>query len=137
MPGCMVSVTTASFCSVEYRRRRATPVITSSLENLSDIDVCLGLSLGPPANAGVRSKRGAVQAPVATFQHGDCRSGQGRAPLLAPFAEATDVGTAAQDDRIPVETDQLGNAQAGLDAEQEQGMISPSDPRRPVRHGKQ
>src|SRR5437868_15483855 len=61
MPGCMVSVTTASFCSVEYRRRRATPVITSSLENLSDIDVCLGLSLGPPANAGVRSKRGAVQ----------------------------------------------------------------------------
>src|SRR5437588_8698304 len=49
MPGCMVSATTASFCSVEYRRRRATPVITSTFENVSDIGVCLGLSLGPPA----------------------------------------------------------------------------------------
>src|ERR1700682_4418184 len=29
-------------------------------ENVSDIGVCLGLCLGPPANAGVRSKRGAV-----------------------------------------------------------------------------
>jgi hypothetical protein len=36
-------------------------VITSTFENVSDIGVCLGLCLGPPANAGVRSKRGAVQ----------------------------------------------------------------------------
>jgi hypothetical protein len=36
------------------------PVITSTFENVSDIGVCLGLCLGPPANAGVRSKRGAV-----------------------------------------------------------------------------
>jgi hypothetical protein len=42
------------------RRRRATPVITSTFENVSDIGVCLGLSLGPPAIAGVRSKRGAL-----------------------------------------------------------------------------
>jgi hypothetical protein len=28
---------------------------------VSDIGVCLGLSLGPPAIAGVRSKRGALQ----------------------------------------------------------------------------
>src|ERR1700749_2048507 len=62
MPGCIVSATTASFTSVEKRRRRATPVITSTFENVSDIGVCLGLSLGPPAKAGVRSKRGAVQA---------------------------------------------------------------------------
>src|SRR6202035_3229201 len=60
MPGCIVSATTASFRSVERRRRRATPVITSTFENVSDIGVCLGLSLGPPAIAGVRSKRGAV-----------------------------------------------------------------------------
>jgi hypothetical protein len=60
MPGCIVSATTASFRSVEKRRRRATPVITSTFENVSDIGVCLGLSLGPPAIAGVRSKRGAV-----------------------------------------------------------------------------
>src|SRR5438270_2284745 len=65
MPGCIVSVTTASFRSVEKRRRRATPVMTSTFENVSDIGVCLGLYLGPPAKAGVRSKRGAVQ-PVKT-----------------------------------------------------------------------
>src|SRR5262249_21064847 len=61
MPGCIVSATTANLNSVEKRRRRATPVITSTFENVSDIGVCLGLSLGPPAKAGVRSKRGAVQ----------------------------------------------------------------------------
>src|SRR6266550_3825977 len=60
MPGCIVSAMTASFRSVEKRRRRATPVITSTFENVSDIGVCLGLYLGPPAKAGVRSKRGAV-----------------------------------------------------------------------------
>jgi hypothetical protein len=38
------------------------PVMTSTFENVSDIGVCLGLGLVPPANAGVRSKRGAVQA---------------------------------------------------------------------------
>src|SRR5256885_3081491 len=61
MPGCIVSAMTASFRSVEKRRRRATPVITSTFENVSDIGVCLGLYLGPPAKAGVRSKQGAVQ----------------------------------------------------------------------------
>src|SRR6266513_380776 len=60
MPGCIVSATTASFRSVEKRRRRATPVMTSTFENVSDIGVCLGLYLGPPAKAGVRSKQGAV-----------------------------------------------------------------------------
>src|SRR5438046_7654641 len=60
MPGCIVSATMASFRSVEKRRRRATPVMTSSFENVSDIGVCLGLYLGPPAKAGVRSKQGAV-----------------------------------------------------------------------------
>src|SRR5947207_5904948 len=61
MPGRIVSATTASFGSVEKRRRRATPVITSTFENVSDIGVCPGLCLGPPAKAGVRLKRGAVQ----------------------------------------------------------------------------
>src|SRR5580700_9076148 len=62
MPGCIVSAITASFRSVEKRRRRATPVITSTFENVSDIGVYLGLCLGPPAKAGVRSKQGAVHA---------------------------------------------------------------------------
>src|SRR5580700_7460003 len=60
MPGCIVSAITASFRFVEKRRRRATPVITSTFENVSDIGVYLGLCLGPPAKAGVRSKQGAV-----------------------------------------------------------------------------
>src|SRR5215472_17772044 len=34
--------------------------MTSTFVKVSDIGVCLGLSLRPPANAGVRSKRGAV-----------------------------------------------------------------------------
>src|SRR4029077_10364664 len=42
MPGCSVSLTTESFCSVLNRRRRATPVMTSIFENVSDISVCLG-----------------------------------------------------------------------------------------------
>src|SRR3954452_11753273 len=67
MPGCIVSTTTASFRSVEKRRRRAlTPVMTSTFENVSDIGVCLGLSLGPPAKAGVRSKQGAVHLSIST-----------------------------------------------------------------------
>jgi hypothetical protein len=44
--------------SVVNRRRRATPVMTSTFENVSDIGVCLGLCLAPPANAGVRLKTG-------------------------------------------------------------------------------
>src|SRR6185437_2212099 len=73
MPGCIVSATTASFKSMENRRRRATPVITSTFENVSDIGVCLGLSLGPPAKAGVRSKQGAIQCRIrsAPFTHCD------------------------------------------------------------------
>src|SRR3954453_9979593 len=61
MPGCIVSETTARLLSIGNRRLRATPVITSTFENVSDIGVCLGLSLGPPAIAGVRSKQGALQ----------------------------------------------------------------------------
>src|SRR5207248_11327436 len=69
MPGCIVSATTASFRSVEKRRRRATPVMTSTFENVSDIGVCLGLYLGPPAKAGVRSKQGAVQVECGIGSH--------------------------------------------------------------------
>ena len=50
----------ASFCSVVERRRRATPVITSTFENVSDIGLSLGQCLGSWARARVRSKRGAV-----------------------------------------------------------------------------
>src|SRR5205823_3813078 len=62
MPGCIVSAITASFRSVVKRRRLATPVITSTFENVSDIGVCPGLCLGPPAKAGVRLKTGCSSA---------------------------------------------------------------------------
>src|ERR1700681_4932149 len=55
MPGCIVSATTASFKSVEKRRRRATPVITSTFENVSDIGVCLVdriYRVGPASDGG-------------------------------------------------------------------------------------
>ena len=58
---CMEQRCHADINSIGNRRLRATPVITSTFENVSDIGVCLGLSLGPPANAGVRSKQGALQ----------------------------------------------------------------------------
>jgi hypothetical protein len=48
----------ASFRSVGNRRRRATPVITSTFENASDMDICLGLSLGPPAKPASGQNRG-------------------------------------------------------------------------------
>jgi hypothetical protein len=54
---CSVSLTTESFCSIVNRRRRATPVMTSTFENSSGIGVCLGLCLAPRANAGVRPER--------------------------------------------------------------------------------
>src|SRR6185503_18868680 len=62
MPGCIVSATTASFRSVEKWRRRATPVITSTFENVSDIGVCLGAC---PSNAPGLGCRDANQAPSA------------------------------------------------------------------------
>jgi hypothetical protein len=39
IPSYIVSATTASFCSVVKRRRRATPEIISILENVSDIGI--------------------------------------------------------------------------------------------------
>src|SRR5436305_13723160 len=80
MPGCIVSATTASFRSVEKRRLRATPVITSTLENVSDIGTCLGLSLGPSASAGVRSKRGALHAGTRSRRGGAYRDPSGHHP---------------------------------------------------------
>src|SRR3954463_1221592 len=78
MPGCLVSATTARFISVENRRRRATPGIPSTFENVSDIGVCLGLSLGPPAIAGVRSKQGALHhVPICTCLTVKCMAEDG------------------------------------------------------------
>src|SRR5947208_16916625 len=91
MPGCIVSAMTASFRSVEKRRRRATPVITSTFENVSDIGVCLGLYLGPPAKAGVRSKRGQFTARVPGRQDGIVVC-IGENVILGPYGETDTHG---------------------------------------------
>jgi hypothetical protein len=63
MPGCIVSAAAASFRSVENRRRRATPEMTSTFENVSDIGVCPGLCPRPsgyrrcPVETGCTSRR--------------------------------------------------------------------------------
>ena len=62
--------------------------------------------------------------------------GQRRTPLLPPFANTPNVGAGAEVDVIPVEADQLGEAQSRLDCEQQQGVIAASEPRRAIRHGK-
>src|SRR5204863_2798913 len=115
MPGCIVSAMTASFRSVEKRRRRATPVITSTFENMSDIGVCLGLYLGPPAKAGVRSKRGAVHRAA-----GDpsLAGGLGRRLLLQRSYGVAPGNGHADDDpcRDFVSLRLLGVARAGAEA---------------------
>lgn len=45
------------------------------------------------------------------------------------------MSAAAQKDGIPVEIDQLGKTQAGLHGEQQQGVIAPPQPCRPIRGG--
>src|SRR3954453_17275505 len=76
MPGCIVSATTANFSSVEKRRLRATPVITSTFENVSDIGTCLGLFLGPLGYRPCPVKTGCTPGPeqVMIWDHGHPRS---------------------------------------------------------------
>src|SRR6266566_6629738 len=62
--------------------------------------------------------------------------GQRRASLLSPFADASHMRAGAKMDGIPVEADQLGEAQACLCREQQQGVIAASEPCRTVGSGK-
>src|SRR5438105_15467663 len=100
MPGCIVSATTASFRSVEKRRRRATPVMTSTFENVADIGVCLGLYLGPPAKAGVRSKQGAVHTINQVKGTIVCNPGPTQVVVDTPFVPLSAQGDAEFDGNI-------------------------------------
>ena len=51
---------------------------------------------------------------------------QGRAAELAPFAVATDVSAAAQRHVLAAQGGQLGDAQAGLDGDEQERMVAPS-----------
>src|SRR6266567_7859499 len=85
MPGCFVSATTASFRSVEKRRLRATPVITSTLENVSDIGTCLGLSLGPPGYRRCPVQTGCTPIPQKADATGGILSGRLASAIVKGF----------------------------------------------------
>src|SRR5262249_29817651 len=62
--------------------------------------------------------------------------GQRRTSFLSPFADASHMRAGAEMDRIPIEADQLGEAQACLGGEQHQGVIATSEPGRTIGSGK-
>src|SRR5438105_925834 len=66
MPGCIVSPTTASFKLVEKRRLRATPVITSTLEKVSDIGAARSIAATYGFANGTASTTVVVNNPPAT-----------------------------------------------------------------------
>src|SRR3954471_23739241 len=93
MPGCIVSATTANFSSVEKRRLRATPVITSTFENVSDIGTCLGLFLGPLGYRPCPVKTGCTPSSKPTSSR--TVSGVGDRPREWPDAATVDSAYAA------------------------------------------
>jgi hypothetical protein len=59
--------------------------------------------------------------------------GSWRASFLSTFPGASHMRAGAEMDGIPVEADQLGQAQAGLGREQQQSIIATSEPCRAIR----
>jgi hypothetical protein len=57
---------------------------------------------------------------------------QWSASLLPTFANTSHMGAGAEMDGVPVQADQLGEAQSGLGREQQQGVIAASEPCRPI-----
>jgi hypothetical protein len=53
---------------------------------------------------------------------------QGRAAELSPLALAADVGAGAKRHVLAAERGQLGDAQTGLDSDEEESVVAPSDP---------
>jgi hypothetical protein len=62
--------------------------------------------------------------------------GKRRASVLTTFSDTSHVGASAQMQGIPIETDQLGEAQTCLGREQQQGVIATSEPGRAIGRGK-
>jgi hypothetical protein len=58
------------------------------------------------------------------------------AAFLSTFADASHMRASAEMDGVPVEADQLGEAQACLNREQQQGVIAASEPCRAIGSGK-
>jgi hypothetical protein len=89
-------LTTESFCSVVNRRRRATPVITSTFENVSDTGVCLA----PPVS-GQNGVQFMVGASIVICDHSKL-SGSNQPPAHgSPHHSEGEAGTPLTDRSLP------------------------------------
>ena len=70
-------------------------------------------------------------------QHLDGLGGERGGPVLAALAVAADVRPGAEVDVLAVQAGELGDPQAGLDGEQEQGVVAAAEPGGAVRGGEQ
>ena len=70
-------------------------------------------------------------------KHAARLGGERRDPLLAAFAVAAQVGAGAELDVRAGEGGELGDAQAGLDGDEEQRMVAAADPGVAVGRGQQ
>ena len=64
-----------------------------------------------------------------------CNLGERRTSLLAALANASHVGTVPQHHRVPVEIDDLRDPQPRLRGQQQQSVITPSQPCAAIRTG--
>ena len=60
-------------------------------------------------------------------------SSEGRTPFFATLPDATNVRASCYDDSVTVEADQLGESQARLNGEQQQGKVATPNPCRSIR----
>lgn len=88
----------------------------------------ISAELSAPAGREERLERLALSfsQPGSERRHG--RGRQRRDPLLAALAEAAHVGTAAECHVLASQPDQLRDPQAGLDRDEQQGVVAPTDP---------
>ena len=86
----------------------------------------IGVAAEPAAGAGRKQRvvgtAGALVEPGG--EHGVGVGGERDGALLSAFALAADVRAGAEHDVAAVEADQLGDAQAGVDGEGEQGVVA-------------
>src|SRR5713226_9114163 len=83
-----------------------------------------------PAGLGGEQRAGGVGAELGEpgSHHLDGLGGEGGSPVLAALAVAADVRPGPEVDVLALEAGELGDPQAGLDVEQEQGPVAAAVP---------
>ena len=89
-----------------------------------------GVAGEPGAGLGGEQRPGGIGAELGEPGPHDLDGlgGEGGGPILAALAVAADVGPGAEVDVLALEAGELGDPQAGLDVEQEQGMVAAAVP---------